>query len=389
MDIFTRFKTSIKIRDVLVDNNIFQLHYRVTALFLLGCAALVASKQHFGDPIDCITRDDVPNKIMDTYCWIHATFTLMDACNKTIGFEVPHPCVDRYNQSSQERVYHKYYQWVYFVLFFQAACFYAPHFFWKACESKLMVKLCIDFKDPFFNDKEKRKKAKDVIQYLDRHRFQHQQYFHYFTIFETLNLFNVIMQMYLVDEFLGGTFTTYGLDVIRMVQEDTDIDPMARVFPKMTKCTFHRYGSSGDVQRHDALCILPLNIINEKIYIIMWFWFVFLASITALWLLYRLLTFFKPSLRYESLRRRASLTDRKRLKLVLDNSNSGDWFLLSMMCKNMDSQCFRYIIFGLSKRIQSEQSAGKSSNNHAPNREPLTRSDDLSDDSLTIELGQS
>lgn len=88
MDVFTKFKTAIKIREVLLDNEIFQLHYRVTAVLLLACAGLVASKQHFGDPIECITRDDVPNKIMNTYCWIHSTFTLPDACNKTVGLEV-------------------------------------------------------------------------------------------------------------------------------------------------------------------------------------------------------------------------------------------------------------------------------------------------------------
>jgi len=88
MDVFNRFKSVIKIREVLIHDEVFQLHYRVTALLLLGCGALVASKQHFGDPIDCITRDDVPGKIMDTYCWIHSTFTLPSACNKTVGVEV-------------------------------------------------------------------------------------------------------------------------------------------------------------------------------------------------------------------------------------------------------------------------------------------------------------
>ena len=28
-----------------------------------------------GDPIDCIVND-VPTGVMDTYCWIHSTFTL-------------------------------------------------------------------------------------------------------------------------------------------------------------------------------------------------------------------------------------------------------------------------------------------------------------------------
>lgn len=31
----------------------------------------------------------------------------------------------------------------------------------------------------------------------------------------------------------------------------------------------------------DGLCILPLNIINEKIYVFLWFWFVFVAIVSA------------------------------------------------------------------------------------------------------------
>ena len=61
-------------------------------------------------------------------------------------------------------------------------------------------------------------------------------------------------------------------------------------FSQVTKCVFHKYGPSGTIQKHDALCILPLNIINEKIYIFLYFWFVFLAAVSAVWLVYRLLT---------------------------------------------------------------------------------------------------
>lgn len=88
MDIFGSLRSAIKIDKVSRDNAIFKLHYKATTLFLIGCSALVASRQHFGDPIDCIQRDDIPNDIMDTYCWIHATFTLPAAYNLSVGDEV-------------------------------------------------------------------------------------------------------------------------------------------------------------------------------------------------------------------------------------------------------------------------------------------------------------
>ena len=69
------------------------------------------------------------------------------------------------------------------------------------------------------------------------------------------------------------------------------------VFPKVTKCTFHKYGPSGTITKHDGLCILALNIINEKIYVFLWFWFVSVAMISALALLYRLVIFLMPSIR--------------------------------------------------------------------------------------------
>lgn len=280
-----------------------------------------------------------------------------------ICLQVPHPCVDKYSGENEERIYHKYYQWVYFVLFFQSACFYAPHFFWKACESKLLSKLAGNFKDPICRIEEQGGNLNLVVKYLVRNRKLHQNYFYRFILCEVFNFINVIAQIYVVNEFLGGTFTTYGLDVFNYVKMDQDerADPMARVFPKMTKCSFHRFGSSGDVQKYDALCILPLNIINEKIYIVMWFWFVFLALVTALWLAFRVATLTKSEVRFKVLKRRASLTAEKKLRYVLGKVDTGDWFVLSMMCKNMDSQWFRLLIDKLNKelvKIPDDQQVG-------------------------------
>jgi hypothetical protein len=34
---------------------------------------------------------------------------------------------------------------------------------------------------------------------------------------------------------------------------------------QVTKCSFQKYGASGTVERLDGLCVLPINIINEKV----------------------------------------------------------------------------------------------------------------------------
>ena len=81
------------------------------------------------------------------------------------------------------------------------------------------------------------------------------------------------------------------------MQPEDRVDPMSRIFPRMTKCIFHKYGGSGTIQRFDALCVLSMNIVNEKIYIFLWFWYIILAIITGIGLMVRIGYFFLPNFR--------------------------------------------------------------------------------------------
>lgn len=47
-------------------------------------------------------------------------------------------------------------------------------------------------------------------------------------------------------------------------------DPLEFVFPKLAKCTFRYFASGGGGQTIDSLCTLPVNIINEKIFVAAW-----------------------------------------------------------------------------------------------------------------------
>ena len=67
-------------------------------------------------------------------------------------------------------------------------------------------------------------------------------------------------------------------------------DPFSIIFPKMTKCSLNMFGPSGSVINYEGLCVLPVNVINEKIFLIIWAIFLPLLIITlieqVLWLVF-------------------------------------------------------------------------------------------------------
>jgi hypothetical protein len=133
-------------------------------------------------------------------------------------------------------------------------------------------------------------------------------------------------------------------------------DPMVKVFPRLAKCIFHDFGPSGDIQKYDTLCILPVNIINEKIYIILWFWFYLLEIITTFLVIYRMLALLFPTLRYHILRLKAKRSKPDYIKFVLSRCSIGDWFVLILLQKNMDPFNFSQIIelFASSLRVDNK-----------------------------------
>ena len=74
---------------------------------------------------------------------------------------------------------------------------------------------------------------------------------------------------------------------------------------RITKCHFHKYGPSGTIEVHDAMCVLALNIINEKIYVGLWFWYIILAVLTSLYLIYVICVIAIPSMRRVMVERNA------------------------------------------------------------------------------------
>jgi hypothetical protein len=257
-----------------------------------------------------------------------------------------------------EETVHAYYQWVPFVLFLQGVMFYIPHYLWKAFEHKKIDKITSGVRGKTLVNKleERRDCLEDLISYLWETKGTHDLYAFKYLFCDLLNVVNVVGQIYFINFFLGGVFMTYGTEVIDFMNMDdaNRTDPMMKVFPRVTKCTFHHYGPSGTVNKKDALCILGLNIINEKIYVTLWFWLVILACLTAMYFIYVVAIVAVPALRNSMVTRKAGLANRQQAYDLANNAAIGDWFMIFLVSRNMDSTMYNLFITEISEKFKTK-----------------------------------
>jgi len=359
IDAFDELKNFLKFDHCKIDNSVFRLHYKGTVL-IMACASLLATTgQYIGDPIDCMVTD-IPGDMMDTYCWIHSTFSVPTRWVGKQGVDIPHPGISPTAdlEEGQEVKYHKWYQWVAFFLFLEVLFFYLPRYIWKSSENGKVKMLIGDLKDPLLDDGAKESQINEIVKYFRLHRGTHSLYAMRFFAMEMINFVNVIGQIYFIDFFLDGEFLKYGTDVFHFtgLEHEDRPDPMAVVFPKVTKCTFNKYGPSGTIEKKDGLCVLPQNIINEKMFIFIWFWLVFLAVVTGLYLIFRLSTFLSQQTRIGLIRIHGGTSCRRSdVEAILEPASLtyfeklGDWFLLQLICKNLNILLVNDLIRHLNK----------------------------------------
>lgn len=347
---FRGFASYLKSDETTSDNFIFQLHYRHTIVLLLIFSISITAKQHFGDPIDCIGDKEAfkPTGILDTYCWITTTYSNPDDWRKEVGTEIAYPGVanGQYGNQSKPRVYHAYYQWVAFVLYFQALLFYIPRIFWKSIEADRVKNLILDLHKHILKPEDREKKCEILSQHLFDNRRNQGNLIYWYLLAEVLNLINVLGQMQLMHRFLGNKFWSLGIKILTEEANDdpTGFDSLMEIFPRMTKCTFHMGGPSGDIQRYDAFCLLSINNLNEKIYLVIWFWFVILAIITFFGVLYRICSILIPDVRIIITQSRCALIAREITENLIPELTINDWFLLDRIGKNADGFNYKFLI---------------------------------------------
>ncbi|XP_063240533.1 innexin inx7-like [Bacillus rossius redtenbacheri] len=364
---FKSIKDNFRIssRDVDIDNLAFKLHYRATAGFLLSCTALVSTYTYFGGHIACVSDKGVSEQVINSFCFFSSTFTVVRHLNSSsvdqglalgpgVGPLAP----------GDEVVRHAYYQWVPFLLFAQALCFCLPHLAWKALEGGSVKGFSAGLRglQLAVGDQELRL-GRGVVVPTRQHReaavstaarafLARRPLFGGWALrlaaCELMNLANVVLQVAAIHAFLGNRFWD-----LRPWVGGGNLDA---VFPKLTKCSFHKFGPGGSVQTHDALCVMQLNLVNEIIFAATWFWMVFLAAATVGAVAWRAGTFLLHG-RSRGLAEAlltASYPGRPRdgsARQVADGCDYPSWLFLRYLGRNVDAATFRDLVRAVAEQL--------------------------------------
>ncbi|XP_042238210.1 LOW QUALITY PROTEIN: innexin inx1-like [Homarus americanus] len=306
---------------------------------LLACV-LVTAKNYIGDNIKCITGfEKQEHKAIETYCFIASTFTIVDLNADLAPHPGVGPAIPKINAEGEKEEATRgnaYYQWVPMVLVLQAVFYYLPIWIWDRIDKGFFQSVLCQLDKIHISDVSKN--VESSARYFVSSMATHRSYGVFFLLCECSIFAISVGNLFFTNTFLGGEFFKFGPSAIKYLGTSaTDPNnPLNEIFPKVAKCTWHKYGASGTIQKFDSMCVLPLNIVNEKTYIFLWLVYIVTAAICGFVLILHLLLFFLSSLRNTVL---VHLTHKHQTKQdptnVLLKCNYGDWFLIYHFKSNM------------------------------------------------------
>jgi len=398
-------KDYFELEETNIDNWAFKLFYKVSCGLCMVGATIGVASQYFGEPISC-EFNGIDSGYAKDYCWVHGSNYIpsqyqehMKCVVNLEQWDPPFKHYDHNMTTEQIEQIHKenrdnapvtgYYQWVTFVMAIQAAIFYFPHKIWSLAEGGLLESFGTEAKQKILLRKRKGydddgTMMEDVVEkfvkYFKSILHHNNWYFAYFVGCELLNFFFLWLQLHLTDGFLNHKFAWYGWNVMRFYMNSNEdrrsdgmryYNPMCAAFPTEVSCNVPNIGAAGGAQNHNGLCELTQNIINGKIYLVLWFWYAFLVPVSFIFGFYRLFTILCYTIRfnllYKTICHKWDKDIRKCLHFVLAKCQLGDWFVLYQLCKNCNPYFFREFIKELARDLKRKPKETKKTSKDSSN----------------------
>ncbi|KAK3083055.1 hypothetical protein FSP39_012720 [Pinctada imbricata] len=317
------------------DDFIDRLNNYYTMIMLVVSTVFISSVQYVGEPMTCwcppefeTEEQDVRVRYTNVVCWVSNTYYI--PMDKQI------PPENLIEQRLQKELV--YYQWVPLILLCMALLFKLPRMVWVVMTASAGISIAkvgsLVKETQLYSEDDRDKRLQYVAEYIDqwletiqtaragfcvkmRERVsniccvmcgRHHGNFiiSCVLVMKLLYFVNCVGQLYLLNAFLGTKFNVYGFEVLDSLRRGDDWTYSPR-FPRVTLCDF-QIRQMTNLQRWTVQCVLPINLFNEKIFIFLWFWLVFMAFLSAFSLVVNFYAFIFPQHRKSYVRKYLQLT---------------------------------------------------------------------------------
>ena len=294
------------------DTGAHRLNRLYCMAFFIVLTLFTSAKQFVGEPISCWCPAQFKKfhvAYANAYCWIKNTYL--------VPFEETLPV--EHNDRNQREI--MYYQWVPVIFAFQAFMFFLPRMFWKhwngysGFDLKKVLKIAEDaaYESPddrsekighlaVFIDRwiavrdcivSKTKTLTKIKEYIANGGFHHGNFMSvFYLITDFLYFANSLGQIFLLEAILSNRFLYVGPDFLKLMFESKKWEDMAR-FPLVTYCDFDIKQLS-NLQRWTVQCSLPVNLFNEKLFVVVWFLLFGMTLLNGIHLIWNIITFCLP-----------------------------------------------------------------------------------------------
>merc|ERR1719193_1580234 len=138
------------------------------------------------------------------------------------------------------------------------------------------------------DEKQRRNTIKNISKFIHQQNKSsgHAKYAYGFLGCLCLSLAVVVFNFYFLNVVFKNKFNNLGIRWLDEQKFSMDNKILKEFFPRMTVCVWNNFGEAGNKQVEHFVCIMAANIINEKIFLFLWFWYILLSVISGGCVLY-------------------------------------------------------------------------------------------------------
>merc|ERR1712165_657685 len=351
-----KLKDLFKRDKVLHDNFLFKLHHQANfAVILFGVIFIFGMNYLNGKAIECKGKD--VGDFEKQYCWLHGAGHIEDKLNPQ---DIKCKADQNETNQSDERHTH-YYLWVPFVLVLCLAVIKAPRVLWKEVCERGIIAGAVGGNDGQPADK--------IAQRFGKLRRRARRFHLSFFLCELLNIVSVIICFTILNTLFGGNFWDYGSKFAAYSSssetEAESVNPLCNLFPSVVSCTLLTGGATGNPDQTNILCLLSNNLFNQYYFLIIWYWWLTLLTVSALGLVYRLAELLSQNVSKWVFICKMEPHGHERTAARLVGLSSAQYFLLGRICQNLKGSQIGKVLQELEKQENRQEVPEGNVQNHA------------------------